>query len=161
MRTEVISPLNLRETHYNVSAPGGSLHGYVGRKDWWESAENTGPDSGVTATLADVRAYLRALLIDEGPIYGVGQAMIEDPVESGKPRQQAGAGAELRTTRDGMQLVGHTGDVEGYLSFAYAVPAHGLTMVGHMTASDKESFATLLRMTVQTATTACRRYNAK
>lgn len=155
MQAEVIMLLSLRETRYNVSAPGGALHGYVGGKDWWESAENSGPDGGVTATLADTRRYLRALFIDAGPMRSLGQVMSEHPVETGKPRQQAGAGAEVRVSLGGMRLIGHTGDVEGYLSFAYAAPDYGLTMVGHVTASDKEVFSTLLRTTAQIAASAC------
>jgi D-alanyl-D-alanine carboxypeptidase len=155
MQAEVIGPLNLQITRYNVVAPGGDLHGYVGGKDWWKSAENSGPDSGITATLADTRRYLRALFIDEGSMRATGQAMSQNLVETGKPRQQAGAGAEVRVSRTGMRLIGHTGDVEGYLSFAYAAPDYGLTMIGHMTSSDKEAFSTLLRTTAQIAATAC------
>lgn len=155
MQAEVITLLDLRETRYNVSAPGGPLHGYVGGKDWWESAENSGPDGGVTATLADTRRYLRALFIDAGPMRSTGQAMSERPVETGKPRQQAGAGAEVRVSLGGMRLIGHTGDVEGYLSFAYAAPEYGLTIIGHVTTSDKDAFSTLLRTTAASAASAC------
>jgi D-alanyl-D-alanine carboxypeptidase len=155
MQTEVIEPFGLRDTRYNVMAPGGPLRGYVGGKDWWESAENSGPDSGVTATLSDVRRYLRVLFVDTGPLQATGLAMSANPVETGKPRQQAGAGAEVRVSLGGMRLVGHAGDVEGYLTFAYAAPDHGLTMIGHVTSSDKEAFSTLLRTTGQIAATAC------
>ena len=82
--------------------------------------------------------------------------MTATPVETGKRGQQAGAGAEIRTTREGLRLVGHTGDVEGYLSFAYAAPDYGLTMVGHMTASDKAVFGAFLRTTIETMQTVCR-----
>lgn len=155
MQAEIFVPLGLRETRYNVTAPGGPLRGYVGGKDWWKSAENTGPDSGVTATLTDVRKFLRALFIDMGPMHAVGRAMSENLVETGKPRQQAGAGAEVRVTREGMRLIGHTGNVEGYLSFAYFAPDYGLTMIGHITASDEEAFKTVLQTTAQTAQVAC------
>jgi D-alanyl-D-alanine carboxypeptidase len=155
LQAEVVVPLGLRETHYNETAPGGPLHGYVGSKDWWKSAENSGPDSGITATLADTRNYLRALFVDAGPMRATGRAMSENPVETGKARQQAGAGAEVRTSREGLRLIGHTGDVEGYLSFAYVAPDYGLTMIGHMTTSDKEAFAALLRTTAQSVQAAC------
>jgi D-alanyl-D-alanine carboxypeptidase len=155
MQAEIIMPLGLRATSYNIVGPGGPLRGYVGRKDHWKSAENTGPDSGVTASLVDVRTYLRALFFDTGPLHEAGRAMSTDLVETGKPRQQAGAGAEVRTSAQGLRLIGHTGDVEGYLSFAYVAPDHGLTMIGHMTSSDKGAFATLLKATAQTVQTAC------
>ena len=161
VQAEVIVPLGLRETRYNVAAPGGALHGYLGGKDWWESAENTGPDGGVTATLWDVRKFLRALFVDAGPMRAAGQAMSDGLVETGKPRQQAGAGAEVRVSREGLRLIGHTGDVEGYTSFAYVAPDYGLTMISHITASDNESFATFLRTTPQTAQAACRAATAK
>ncbi|MBB5744472.1 serine hydrolase [Brevundimonas variabilis] len=155
VQAEVITPLDLRETQYNTVAPGGLLHGYVGRRDWWDSAENTGPDSGITATLSDTRKYLRALFVDPGPLNETGRAMVEDPVQTGNPRQQAGAGAEVRTTREGLRFVGHTGDVEGYLSFAYAAPDNDLTMISHISASDKDAFADILRTTAQIVATAC------
>lgn len=155
IQDEVIAPLDLRATHYHESAPGGPLHGYVGRVDWWDSAENTGPDGGITATLADLRRFMRALFLADGPLRATGSAMTDDPVATGKTRQRAGAGAEVRESRNGMTLVGHTGDVEGYLSFAYAVPAQHLTMVGHITASDQAALQELLATTSSIVLRAC------
>jgi D-alanyl-D-alanine carboxypeptidase len=155
IKSEVLVPLNLQGTHYNTIAPGGLLHGYAGKKDYWYSAENTGADSGITATLSDLRQYMRALFIDPGKMSAAGKTMSDNLVETGKPRQQAGAGAEVRTTREGLRLVGHTGDVEGYLSFAYVAPDYGLTMIGHLTSSDREAFAALLRTTAQVVQSTC------
>ncbi len=156
---EVIAPLGLAATSYNEAAPAGPLHGYVGRDDQWESAENTGPDSGITATLADLRKFMRALFLDQSPLRSAGAAMTADPVETDRPRFRAGAGAEVRESREGMALVGHTGDVEGYLTFAYAAPAHDLTLVGHITASDKAALVELLRTVGSIATQACKASN--
>jgi D-alanyl-D-alanine carboxypeptidase len=155
MQAELIEPLALRATRYHTAAPAGPLHGYVGKKDWWYSAENTGPDSGITAPLADLRRYLDLLFLGEGPMTAIGAAMTDGPIETGKLRQQAGAGAEVRVSRGGLRLVGHTGNVEGYLTFAYAAPDHGLTMIGHLTASDTKTFQTLLQTTGQVAAAAC------
>lgn len=153
---EVIAPLGLAATTYHESAPAGPLHGYVGRNDQWESAENTGPDSGITATLTDLRTFMRALFLDNSPLRSVGAAMTADPVETDRPRFRAGAGAEVRESREGMALVGHTGDVEGYLTFAYAAPEHDLTFIGHITASDKAALTELLRTVGSIATQACK-----
>lgn len=153
--SEVIAPLGLLHTIYNEKAPGGDLHGYVGSKDWFYSAENTGPDGGITATLVDLRRTLRAFFLDNGPLRAAGEAMTAQPVETGRPRQQAGAGAEIRQSRDGLLMNGHTGNVEGGLTFAYAVPAYGLTMIGHLSASDKDAFEELLRTTAMTVQSAC------
>jgi D-alanyl-D-alanine carboxypeptidase len=161
VKAEVFEPLGLRYTRYNVVAPDGPLHGYVGGNDWWKSAENTGPDSGVTATLADTRNFLRALFVEAGPLRPAGRAMSENSIETGKPRERAGAGAEVRTNREGFRWIGHTGNVEGYLSFAFAEPDYGLTMIGHMTASNKEAFGTLLKTTAGIAQTACARAKNK
>lgn len=152
---EAITPLGGAATRYHESAPLGRVHGYSGRTDTWTWAENTGPDSGVTGTAADVRGMLAALFLPDGALRPIGDAMRAGLVETGKPRQQAGPGAEVRTSRGGLVLVGHTGDVEGYLSFAYAVPAKGATLVGHLTASDPERFGTLLRETVAAVEQAC------
>jgi D-alanyl-D-alanine carboxypeptidase len=131
------------------------VRGYVARKDMWASAENTGPDSGVTATASDVRRMLAALFLTGGSQRHIGDAMRADPVETGKPRQRTGAGSEVRTSRGGPTLIGHTGDVEGYLSFAYAAPDTGATLVGHLTASDADQFGALLRETVAVVEQAC------
>ncbi len=156
VQTQVIGPTKLTETYYNTNSPKGALHGYVGNTDLWQSAENTGPDSGVTATITDTRQYLRTLFMKDGALRSIGQAMSQNPIETGKERQQAGAGAEVRTSREGLRLIGHTGYVEGYLSFAYFAPDYGLTMVGHMTSSDnKDAFAALLKTTAQAVQTAC------
>ena len=152
---EAIAPTGLTATRYHETAPGGRVHGYAGRADMWSSAENTGPDSGVTATAADVAAMLRALFSAGGTLQGAGDAMRANPVETGKPRQSAGPGVEIRTSRGGLTLVGHTGDVEGYLSFAYIAPDNGVTLVGHLTASDPERFGALLRETVAVVEEAC------
>ncbi|MCU0949075.1 MAG: beta-lactamase family protein [Porphyrobacter sp.] len=156
MEEEVIALLGLAATIYHESAPAGPLHGYVGRDDQWESAENTGPDSGITATLADLRKSMRALFLEDGPLRPAGVAMTADPVETDRPRFRAGAGAEVRESREGMALVGHTGDVEGYLTFAYAAPAYDLTIIGHITASDKAALTELLRTVGSIATQACK-----
>lgn len=152
---EVIAPLDLRATLYHEGAPGGPLHGYVGRADQWESAENTGPDGGITATLADLRQFMRALFLEGGFLGATGTAMTDNPIETGKPRQRAGAGAEVRESRDGLALVGHTGDVEGYLSFAFAAPAQNLTMIGHITSSDPAALTEMLRATGSIVARAC------
>ena len=39
VQSEMTGPLRLLETRYNTVAPKGPLHGYVGKKDWWHSAE--------------------------------------------------------------------------------------------------------------------------
>lgn len=147
VQREVIAPLGVRDTLYREAAPGGTLHGYAGGKDWIDSAENTGPDGGITATLTDLRAALRAFFLDPGMLRAAGMEMTADPIETGKPRQQAGAGAEVRQSREGMLFVGHTGDVEGYLTFAYAAPDNDLTMIGHLSASEPATLAELLRAT--------------
>lgn len=156
MDAEVLAPLGLSATIYHESAPAGPLHGYVGPDDQWESAENTGPDSGITATLADLRKFMRALFLEDGPLRQAGVAMTADPVETDRPRFRAGAGAEVRESREGMALVGHTGDVEGYLTFAYAAPEHNLTLIGHITASDRAALTELLRTVGSIATQACK-----
>lgn len=155
MAAEAIAPLGVRATTYHEAAPGGDVHGYAGTRDWWSSAENSGPDSGITAPVAEVAALLRALFIEDGPLRATGDAMQAGAVETGRPRLRAGAGAERRTTRGGLELVGHTGNVEGYLTFAYAARTRGLTLVGHINAASPDTFATFLRDAAAVAETAC------
>jgi D-alanyl-D-alanine carboxypeptidase len=160
VRDEVMVPLGLRDTVYNVAAPGGPIHGYGTPlnpwADTWRLAENTGADSGITATAGDLRRLLRALFLPGGEFESTGRAMMEPSVETGSPRQRAGAGAELRWSQDGQLLAGHTGNVAGYLTFAYAVPAWNATLVGHVNADDGDALAGLLRDAFRALQQSCR-----
>lgn len=140
-----------------IASVSKELHGYVGTRDWYDSAENTGPDGGITATLADLRTLLRALfLAEEGPLRSAGMAMTANAVDTGKPRLRAGMGTEVRESRAGRMFLGHTGDVEGYLTFAYAAPEEKVTIIGHLSASEPKVLEELLRSTVSVIETACR-----
>lgn len=159
IETRVTTPLNLSQTRYNTAHPGGIIHGYGtelrSNADTWKYAENTGADSGITATSSDLSKYLRALFLDEGELASIGTAMLADPVVRHRPRQFAGAGAEIIVSRSGTELVGHTGDTFGYLTFALAVPDYDLTMVGHVSANREDVFVEMLQSTALAVKEAC------
>ena len=67
----------------------------------------------------------------------------------------AKAGAEFYIGLDGLELVGHTGDTMGYLSFAFAIPDYQATMIGHINADRDGVFVKLLRDTAVALRTAC------
>ncbi len=74
---------------------------------------------------------------------------------TGKPRLRAGLGTEVRESRSGKVFFGHTGDVEGYLTFAYAAPEERVTIIGHLSASEPKVLEELLRSTVSAVEIAC------
>jgi D-alanyl-D-alanine carboxypeptidase len=159
IETRLLAPLALTGTRYNTAHPGGAIHGY-GRIldpniDTWKFAENTGADAGITATPADVATYLRALFIGQGELKQIGDAMLSIEVAREKARQTAGFGAEILVSRAGDRLVGHTGDTFGYLTFAFALPADGVTIVGHINANKPDALSALLKSTNAAVKTAC------
>lgn len=156
----LLGPLGLVATRYHTEHPGGTIHGYGTElnpnADTWKYAENTGADSGITATSSDLSKFLGALFVDGGEFSAIGEAMLADPVERDRPRQFAGTGAEILVSRAGTEFVGHTGDTFGYLTFAFAVPEYGATMVGQVTANKKDIFVELLSSTATALEDACK-----
>lgn len=155
----VFTPLSLDNTRYNVAHPGGTIHGYGTelRKnaDTWIYAENTGADGGVTATTVDLRAFLAANFLAGGEKAAIGEAMLSSQVQAETSRRKDGAGAEIYLGRDGLELVGHTGDTMGYLSFAFAIPEYQATLIGHINADRDDVFITLLQETAAAVRAAC------
>ncbi|WP_185960186.1 serine hydrolase domain-containing protein [Erythrobacter insulae] len=155
----ILVPLELLETRYNTAHPGGSIHGY-GRplypdEDTWQYAENTGPDSGITASTQDLSRLLSALFLEHDEMRSIGDAMIAEPVETDTGNQFAGPGAEMIVARSGRRLIGHTGDTFGYLTFAYAIPDYGATLIGHVNADDPDALMALLQSSALLLKDAC------
>jgi D-alanyl-D-alanine carboxypeptidase len=159
LQSIVFAPANLRATTYHTTAPGGPIHGYGTpfnrNQDTWSLAENTGADSGVTAQIGDVQKLLEALILPGGALAEIGTAMLAKPVAANRERREAGYGVEIATGRDGLRLVGHTGDVAGYLTFAYAAPAWNATLVGHINAAQPAALSRLLRSSADALRIAC------
>ncbi|MEM7006321.1 MAG: serine hydrolase [Pseudomonadota bacterium] len=155
----VLEPLSLRDTRYNTEHPGGTIHGYGTElrrnADTWIYAENTGADSGITATTTDLRMFLEALFLEGGEKFEIGNALLSSQVEAGSERRRDGAGAEIYIGRDGLELIGHTGDTFGYLSFAFAVPQFQATIIGQINADRERIFLELLQDTVAALREAC------
>jgi D-alanyl-D-alanine carboxypeptidase len=156
---QLLTPLQLQNTRYNTVHPGGDIHGYGtelrSNADTWIYAENTGADGGITATTSDLRHFLRALFLTGGSLNDIGAEMVRDPVATDKARQLAGPGAEIFRGRSGGELIGHTGDTMGYLTFAMAIPEHDATIIGHINADRLDVFTTLLQTTVATVKSTC------
>jgi len=159
IETVIGTPLNLKNTRYHRSHPGGTIHGYgtVMRSwaDTWALAENTGADGGMTVTSKEVGIFLKALFLKEGVLKRLGDDMLADQVQAESPRRFDGAGAEIYQGRDGLQLIGHTGDVFGYVSFGFAIPEYDVTLVGHLSVNKPKLLLGMLAPTVKTIRKAC------
>ena len=88
---------------------------------------------------------MKALFLESGDLNAIGSAMQTKPLVEIGARQFSGAGVELRETRSGIRMFGYTGDTMGYLTFAYAIPEHGVTLVGHINSSNEDGFVTFLQ----------------
>jgi D-alanyl-D-alanine carboxypeptidase len=159
LRTFVFGPAGMGAASYHLANPGGPIHGYglPGRPgaDTYLYSEATGADAGITAPARDVLALLSALFLPGGQLAAIGRTMLEAPVATGRARREAGLGAEIAVGQSGVRLVGHTGDVAGYLTFAYAWPDAGAVLVGHIRADRGEVLARLLAGTVAALRPAC------
>ena len=159
MTTHIFEPLSLEQTRYNTEHPGGTIHGYgTELRSWadtWIYAENTGADGGITATTEDLRTFLQALFLPEGSLGNLGDGLLSSQVPAENDRRIDGAGAEIYIGRDGLQLIGHTGDTMGYLSFAFAIPEYDATIIGHISADKDGSFVKLLRDAIGVIQTEC------
>jgi D-alanyl-D-alanine carboxypeptidase len=147
-RERIFEPLDLQETYYNQQfPPGDEIHGYgsPGRpwKDTYEWQENTGPDGGMIAGASDLAVWIRALFSPGGQYSHIGAQMINAPVTEGERKLQ-GMGVEILQSRSGVNVVGHTGAADGYLTAAFYVQATDTTMVLHMNKSDTKIFGSVL-----------------
>jgi len=160
IQTQLLDPLNLMDTRYNTAHPEGTVHGYGtelrSRADTWKYAENTGPDSGITATSENLSSYLSALFLEDGALISIGDAMLHNPVEKDSLRQLSGPGAEIIVGKtSGLQLIGHTGDTFGYLTFAFAIPDYNATVIGHINSSKEKAFVEFLQSSIKAVRQAC------
>ena len=148
LRQNLLEPLGLRRTFYDMaSPPGDEIHGYGSPFDPWEETtafrENSGPDGGLFMTPDDLAVWLRALFAETGALARIGQTMAEDPLPAGERKAQ-GLGVEILTSRSGVRVLGHTGSVDGYLTAGFYIPEVDRVLVLHMNRSDEARFSELL-----------------
>ncbi len=133
----VTGPLALRQTSYNVKHPvTPSIHGYgTYLRPWadtWNHWEHSGPDAGVMASAFDVAAFLAALFLEDGELAHIGEAMLAEELAGASDNQRQGLGPHILIGSDGLGLIGHSGDVFGYQTVAFAVPERDYIFVGHI-----------------------------
>lgn len=155
-RERIFEPLKLQATYYNMHfPPGDAIHGYgsPGRswKDTYEWQENTGPDGGMIIRPADLAKWIRELFSQKGQYAHIGAKMKSNPVIEDERKWQ-GMGVEILQSRSGIEIVGHTGAVDGYLTAAFYVPATDTVMVLHMNKSDNKIFSSVLSKTLRIIT---------
>ena len=132
----ITTPLALQNTFYNIYQPvGEDIHGYGTYlrpwKDTHEYWEHSGPDGGITASVSDVSAFLQALLIKESKLTNTGTKMLSDLINRTSNERQ-GLGIETIQSRSGEEIFGHTGDVFGYQTIAYAFPNRNIVIVAQI-----------------------------
>jgi hypothetical protein len=83
------------------------------------------------AQASEVAEYLEAFTFDAGQFNEVGNQILEVFISSER-RQQQGLGLGLISTKAGVTLLGHTGDVFGYQAIAFAVPESDAVFVAQL-----------------------------
>ena len=154
LKRQLFVPLALNDTYYNERSPrGDDIHGYGAPMQPWVDTydwqENSGPDSGIKASAADVAKWIRALFSDDGALAAIGQQMTNAPVQE-RTRKLQGMGVEILESRSGVQVVGHTGGADGYLTAAFYIRESDLVFVLHINKSDEKRFSALLSQTLKT-----------
>ena len=154
LKRQLFVPLAINDTYYNERSPqGDDIHGYGAPMQPWVDTydwqENSGPDSGIKASAADVAKWIRALFSDDGALAAIGQQMTNAPVQE-RTRKLQGMGVEILESRSGVQVVGHTGGADGYLTAAFYIRESDLVFVLHINKSDEKRFSALLSQTLKT-----------
>ena len=157
MDERIFDPLGLTSAKYNVKhAEGARLHGRgTFARPWADTYvfwEHSGPDAGVTISAHDLGAFMRAIFSKDGQLSDLGRAMTNDLVEYGSSIAR-GLGPGIRTTKSGSRLFGHTGDVPGYLSFAFLRESDGVVVIGHVTCDCEELLGTMIGNSLRAADT--------
>jgi len=133
----VTDPLGHTQTTYNEKHPvPESIHGY-GTKfrpwaDTWRYWAHSGPDAGVMAPAHEIADFLAALFFEGGALAHIGEAMLAEDVARSSNAQRQGLGPRILLGGEGLRIIGHSGDVPGYQSVAFAVPERGYVFVGHI-----------------------------
>ncbi|MEO1040841.1 MAG: serine hydrolase domain-containing protein [Pseudomonadota bacterium] len=133
----LVEPLGLLSTYYGQHAPpGADLHGYGTELRPWVDAfvfwEHAGPEAGIVASASDVADVLESLVLHDQVLSNLGAAMLLEPI--GYPGHfQRAQGFVISRSESGSPMIGHRGDVPGYLTFAHALPEEGAVVVGHIT----------------------------
>lgn len=149
----VFSPLALQNTLYNVKHPHGTeVHGYgTYLRPWadtYELWEHSGPDAGIVASAEDTATFLSALVYDSGGFSSMGQFMLADLVTAEGGQLQGLGLMTLTSKKDGTRLIGHTGSVFGYQTFAFAWPEKEAVFVMQLTCDCAALTSAMLRNTV-------------
>ena len=153
LQENIFTPLELTSTYYGEAFPPGDvIRGYGSPFDDWEATyqyrENSGPDGGAFASASDLTTWIRALFAPDGAFSAIGAEMTAAPVHE-RERKLQGLGVEILTSRSGVQVFGHTGSNDGYLTAAFYVPEADTVLVLHINRSDEEAFAYLLSETLK------------
>jgi D-alanyl-D-alanine carboxypeptidase len=133
----IIAPLGLSNTYYNEKHPSKStIHGYgtVLRPwaDTFELWEHSGPDAGVVASASDTAKFLASLTLRSGDFSQLGNKMLEQTIKSGSNKAQGLGLMTIHSKTSNVTLVGHTGDVFGYQTIAFAWPEQDAVFVAHV-----------------------------
>lgn len=153
----IFEPLDLQETYYGSSfPPGDDIHGF-GSPLWpWDATytwqENSGPDGGLFATATDLETWLRALFSRDGDLAPIGRIMVTDAITESERRLQ-GLGVEIMTSRSGVDVVGHTGGLDGYMTAAFYIPENDAFVLLHINRSNADGFSEILSQILRVAVT--------
>lgn len=133
----IIAPLGLSSTYYNEKHPSNSsIHGYgtVLRPwaDTFELWEHSGPDAGIVASASDTAKFLASLTLQSGKFRQIGKQMLEQTIKNGSNKAQGLGLMTISSKKDKVTLVGHTGDVFGYQTIAFAWPEQDAVFVAHV-----------------------------
>ena len=149
----ITQPLGLSNTYYNMQHPTGSnIHGYgTVLRPWADTYplwEHSGPDGGIVATASETARFIEALTLDNGKLSTIGTQMLATMVPA-QGQEEQGLGLISITSKAEDRLIGHTGDVFGYQTIAFAWPESNAVFVAQLNCDCASLTYSVLRNTYQ------------
>jgi D-alanyl-D-alanine carboxypeptidase len=148
IRNEILDPLNLTNTYYELNEParGELAHGYERHFGYWEDVTDWTPvlggNSGMVSTVADLAKFVRAVAGTNSFLDEPTRKLLKSQLREGNADRPwypvSGYDFGISVTRhaddsvsldDSPFFFGHAGGTSGYLCFAWHEPQHDVTVV--------------------------------
>jgi len=84
------------------------------------------------ANASETARFIEELIFEKGSLKSFGTQMLETMVEGDGLREKQDLGLITITSKDGNALIGHTGDVFGYQTIAFALPEANTSFVAQV-----------------------------
>lgn len=154
----ILDVIEAPNTTYNIRYPvENGIHGYGDLVRPWADTytlwEHSGPAAGLMAPPSEIAKFFGHLFFARGKLKHLGDAMLAETYPMDDGVQLQGLGVEAAMIGDGILVAGHSGTINGYSSFAYAIPAQQVLAVGFINSKHMHHLAVMLGNTLRAVQT--------